>query len=48
MDLKLTGYEDIDKLLIDTHELLKKGEKLKKEIKESLKFQPPKKNIINE
>lgn len=38
--VKLTGYADIDNLLIKTHSLLKEGELLKKEIDASLKYIP--------
>lgn len=37
---KKTGYQDIDEILIDVHELILEGEQLQKEIAEALKFQP--------
>jgi hypothetical protein len=40
MGVKKTGYSDIDQLLLDTHNLLKQGELLKKEINISLKHKP--------
>jgi hypothetical protein len=35
-----TRYEDINKLLLETHLLLKETEELRKEIKKELEFNP--------
>ncbi|WP_019156916.1 hypothetical protein [Robertmurraya massiliosenegalensis] len=38
--VKKTGYEDIDNLLIQTHTLLAEGERLNKDIDNTLKYKP--------
>lgn len=39
-EIKKTGYQDIDELLTDIHNLRLKSEQLQKEIDKALKFKP--------
>lgn len=44
--VKKTGYQDIDELLIDTHNLLKESDQLQKDIETALRFKPVNPNSI--
>ncbi|RWR11905.1 hypothetical protein [Siminovitchia fortis] len=38
--VKKTGYQDIDKILMEANKLLQEGDQLEKEIAQAVKFKP--------